>query len=193
MEYPQIGSIYQSKQHYYMVIPMGDSPHNGRTVAVQTPDDSTFGIDEEHFKTLELVYTPSDSTPFAECRQMLMKFNSIKHLEREVGAKAQKNLNVDGAKDDGGKPDPGIIFEGFPRALLAVAEVGTFGAKKYTRGGWQSVPDGVTRYSAAMGRHYLAEAIDPEGIDEDSGSLHMAQVAWNALARLELYLRNNPK
>ena len=100
-----------------------------------------------------------------------------------------KNLNVDGAKDDLGKPDVGLIFEGFPRALLAVAEVGTFGANKYTRGGWQTVPDGINRYSAAMGRHQMLENIDPDARDLDSGMKHDAMVAWNALARLELRLR----
>lgn len=92
-----------------------------------------------------------------------------------------------GAKLDAGKADVGLLFESFPRALLEVAKVADYGAKKYTRGGWRTVPDGQQRYKAAMGRHILAGEI--ETIDE-SGLLHAAQVAWNALATLELKLRD---
>jgi len=56
-----------------------------------------------------------------------------------------------------GKPIASVLGD-FGRALLAVAEVGTFGADKYTRGGWVSVPDGVDRYTDALYRHLLAEA-----------------------------------
>ena len=90
-----------------------------------------------------------------------------------------------GAKLDSEKPDASLLGL-FGMALLEVSKVGTFGAKKYTRGGWQEVPDGVNRYTAAMMRHFLAENLESHG---DEGLLHMAQVAWNALARLELYLR----
>lgn len=91
-----------------------------------------------------------------------------------------------GAKLDAGKPEVGLITSGMPRALLAVAQVGTFGAIKYTREGWLHVRDGQRRYTDAMLRHHLVEH---EVLDHDSGLLHMAQVAWNALARLELFLR----
>lgn len=91
-----------------------------------------------------------------------------------------------GAKLDDGKPDASLLLM-FGRALSEVAAVGTFGAKKYSRGGWQSVPNGRVRYTAAMLRHLLKE--DSEEVDEDIGLLHAAAVAWNALARLELILR----
>lgn len=90
-----------------------------------------------------------------------------------------------GAKLDEGKPDTGLL-QMFGRALLAVSEVGTFGASKYSRGGWRSVPNGVDRYTAALGRHFLEEGF--EKIDPDSNLLHAAHLAWNALARLELIL-----
>lgn len=91
-----------------------------------------------------------------------------------------------GAKLDAGKPDCSLLGY-FSRALLEVARVGTYGAEKYTRGGWQEVDDGYNRYTAAMLRHYFAEA--KEDYDRDIPVLHAAQVAWNALARLELTLR----
>ena len=91
-----------------------------------------------------------------------------------------------GAKLDAGKPRVGLVLSGFSRALAAVGDVGTYGADKYSPRGWEAVPNGIERYTDAMLRHWLAEAM--EDLDE-SGLPHAAQVAWNALARLELMLR----
>lgn len=92
-----------------------------------------------------------------------------------------------GAKLDAGKPMPRLIVGGFSKALMKVAEVGTFGAKKYTEEGWRKVPNGVKRYEDAMLRHYLYEK-GGEKFDSESDLLHAAHLAWNALARLELML-----
>lgn len=95
-----------------------------------------------------------------------------------------------GAKLDSGKaPVMRGVVQYFPRALSLVAGVSLFGATKYTWNGWESVPDGVNRYSDAMGRHLVGEATDGP-IDPETGLMHAAQVAWNALARLELMLRS---
>lgn len=94
-----------------------------------------------------------------------------------------------GAKLDALKPRPALVLGGFSRALTAVVNVGTYGAIKYTARGWEVVPDGVERYSEALMRHWLAEV---QGIEKDQEStfLHAAHLAWNALARLELMLRD---
>lgn len=101
-----------------------------------------------------------------------------------------------GAKLDAGKP---AVWRGllnyFPRACSMVAHVSTLGAQKYAWKGWESVPEGIDRYGDALARHLLDEASQglydngPKGI----GTLHAAQVAWNALARLELILRKLEK
>lgn len=93
-----------------------------------------------------------------------------------------------GAKLDDGKPEADLLQD-FGLALMAVAEVSTYGKRKYSRGGWLHVADGFNRYSAAMMRHWFKESV--EEYDADSDLLHAAQVAWNALARLELMLREN--
>lgn len=94
-----------------------------------------------------------------------------------------------GAKLDAGKPEVlRFALAYFPNALRGVAEVSAFGAKKYTYMGWLTVPDGITRYTEAMGRHLMYE-LEGEEYDGDSGLLHAKQTAWNALARLELMLR----
>ena len=93
-----------------------------------------------------------------------------------------------GAKLDNGKPRHGLVLGAFANALTEVAKVGTFGANKYSDNGWLSVPNGKARYTDALLRHHFAEA-GGEALDEDSGLRHAAHRAWNALAVLELALR----
>ena len=95
--------------------------------------------------------------------------------------------NDPGAKLDAGKVEVGLIFNDMPRALLAVAEIGTYGRHKYTKGGWVHVEEGVERYTNAMDRHRLKESI--ENVDQETKMLHATHLAWNALARLELMIR----
>lgn len=92
-----------------------------------------------------------------------------------------------GAKLDSGKNRLGLVLLGFSRALEEVGRVGTYGAAKYSDSGWKEVPYGVSRYTDAMLRHLCAEGRGEER-DLESGLLHAAQVAWNALARLDLML-----
>lgn len=100
-----------------------------------------------------------------------------------------------GAKLDAGKVD---VLRGaiqyFPRALKAIARVSELGAKKYSWKGWESVPDGIRRYGAALMRHLLADNDESTAVDDGPGGvgaevMHCTQVAWNACARLELVLR----
>ena len=98
------------------------------------------------------------------------------------------DLHAPGAKDDKAKPMAGVLLD-FSRALQTVVDVGTYGAKKYTRTGWATVPEGSQRYTDAMMRHLLAMDVDPDGLDKETGLPHLAHVAWNALAVLELQAR----
>lgn len=104
----------------------------------------------------------------------------------EIDPKGLKQ-NDPGAKFDAGKVEVGLIFDDMPRALLAVAEIGTYGRHKYSKGGWKYVENGIERYTNAMDRHRLKEGI--ETVDRGTEMLHAAHLAWNALARLELMLR----
>jgi hypothetical protein len=80
----------------------------------------------------------------------------------------------------------GILIEQFSNALKSFAAVCTFGAIKYSRGGWQTVPEKEKRYLDALTRHLL----DLHGTDEESGLPHMAHAAWNIMALLELQQRD---
>ena len=93
-----------------------------------------------------------------------------------------------GAKLDQGKNRLGLVVFGFARALQEVGKVGTYGAEKYSANGWMQVPDGQARYTDAMMRHLFKEAIG-EQCDKDTGILHAAHSAWNALARLDFMIR----
>lgn len=97
-----------------------------------------------------------------------------------------------GVKFDSGKtPVWQGLFDYFPRACVAVAKVSAKGAEKYVWKGWESVPDGINRYRNAQARHIVFESID--GIYDKEGFRHLAQNAWNALAALELTLREEEK
>lgn len=109
------------------------------------------------------------------------------------GAPADANaLSTPGAKADAGKPDPTLILNSMPRALMALATVGTFGANKYSRDGWLEVPNGEQRYAAAQDRHRFLRC-QGEPVDTESGLDHEFHEAWNALAKLELKLRRLEK
>lgn len=97
---------------------------------------------------------------------------------------------MSGIKRDNDKIQPTLVLETMARALTAVCEVGTFGAEKYSADNWLLVPDALNRYRNAKHRHMLAAAAG-ETHDSESGLLHAAHEAWNALAVLELQLRGH--
>lgn len=106
---------------------------------------------------------------------------------------AEFDPNGKSAKELGSKLDAGKspVYQGlldyFPRAVRAVADVSAAGAAKYAWKGWETVPDGINRYRNALGRHIVDESI--QGKYDPDGFRHLAQQAWNALAALELTLR----
>ena len=62
-----------------------------------------------------------------------------------------------------------------PRAILAIARVLTFGAKKYAPENWRKCGD-PTRYTGAALRHVLAY-MGGEQRDAESGEHHLAHAA----------------
>lgn len=92
-----------------------------------------------------------------------------------------------GLKFDGDKPRMELLIQGMPRALEAIGAVLTFGAAKYEAHSWQYVEDNHNRYWAAKTRHELARA-KGEQRDPETGMLHLAHEACNALFLLELAL-----
>ena len=93
-----------------------------------------------------------------------------------------------GAKLDSGKQRPSLIQDSMARAIAGVVAVGTFGANKYSDGGWLEVSNGINRYRDAQLRHETKRALG-ELLDPDSGLPHDFHIAWNVLAQVELKAR----
>ena len=80
-----------------------------------------------------------------------------------------------GVKLDTGKLKMSLIPQ---EALIALAEVLTFGAEKYTPDGWRTVKDAKTRYTDALLRHYCAYQSGEEN-DSESGLSHLKHMLTN--------------
>lgn len=96
-----------------------------------------------------------------------------------------------GKKYDNGKSMVGTLTDVFSRALMAVGACIEYGTHKYPNPkNWQFVDDGIRRYRDAMMRHLLKYNA---GIDKDEETKlpHLAHMAWNALAMLELYMQEH--
>ena len=80
----------------------------------------------------------------------------------------------------------------FPRALTEVAKVSTFGAAKHQTlfkdKRWLDPDYTPEMYDDAIVRHVFDRAVEGEINEKDGGCYHLAQIAWDALARLEKLL-----
>ena len=66
-----------------------------------------------------------------------------------------------------------------------IVKVYTAGAKKYAPNNWMHLENGYERYKAALFRH-ICEFERGNWRDADTGCIHLAQVAWNAIAMLHI-------
>lgn len=116
--------------------------------------------------------------------------NDFKRLPWNIPTKYFDD-NQEGKKYDNGKPMAGTLTDVFSRALMAVGACIEFGTHKYPDPkNWQLVDNGIKRYRDAMIRHLLKYNA---GIDKDEETKlpHLAHMAWNALAILELYMQEH--
>lgn len=93
---------------------------------------------------------------------------------------------MEGVKYDDGKPRLGEMIIDFKEPLTELCKVWEYGADKYSKSNWKEVGNGLERYTNAMIRHLLAE--EDNLYDKESGLLHAAHIAFNALARLYFIL-----
>ena len=87
-----------------------------------------------------------------------------------------------------GQPVFSGVLSYFPNALKAVSECSMAGQRQHNQGDklyWDKSKSSDNE--DAMVRHLLDHAVNP--MDED-GVLHLAKVAWRALASLEIYLND---
>ena len=93
-----------------------------------------------------------------------------------------------GCKADAGKIRLSLLKR-FGLALMAVGDLATSGADKYTDHGWAAVEGGTDRYDSALLRHIMKEMF--EEVDPDMNQHHAVSQAWNALARLQLLIEKD--
>jgi len=87
---------------------------------------------------------------------------------------------TEGKKFDNGKANWSLIpFE----VLEKVAEIYTFGAKKYSKNNWKKVKNYKERYFSALMRHLVAYKTG-EKIDPESGFSHLVHAVWNTISLL---------
>lgn len=162
----------------------------GQTYTVACVNEGAYGT--YYIKLVELMKRSPEhnfqATRYAHAELSLVPKEAPKGTARNIETDPSGiSLSTPGAKADAGKLRPSLVLGGFAKALEAVVLVGTKGAAKYTDNGWKEVPNGFARYSDAQGRHELKRN-KGETHDADSGDLHLAHEAWNALAKLQLYL-----
>lgn len=99
---------------------------------------------------------------------------------------------TEGKKYDSNKPMVGTILRVFPYALTAIGMCIQFGTKKYPDpNNWKKNQNALVRYNDSLVRH-LTKYFAGHPLDEETKLPHLAHVAWNALAILELYLMEHP-
>jgi hypothetical protein len=81
-------------------------------------------------------------------------------------------------KKDTGKPMVSLVE---PKFILGMAEILTFGAKKYGVDNWKDARgDDIRRITDALLRHTLAY-VDGEMLDSETGLSHTYSIACNAM------------
>lgn len=94
-----------------------------------------------------------------------------------------------GAKHDSDKPRLDLLPWA---AVLACADVLTFGADKYGAENWQRVPEGKRRFLAASLRHVIAYARG-EWLDPESGLPHLSHALTSLMFVFELASKESAK
>jgi hypothetical protein len=145
---------------------------------------------KQGWEAVEALLMDAEADPDSEASKMVVEALGDHHRASGESDPSGLTASTPGAKLDSGKVDMAQILSSFPRALFAVGSVGLFGAEKYSFEGWLEVSQGVHRYSSAGIRHFLKQFIEGP-IDSDSKMHHLAHEAWNSLAKLELYCREN--
>lgn len=103
---------------------------------------------------------------------------AYEYMKGDAWPECQKNDRADGK----------LRWELLPlETIEQVVRVYTFGAEKYAPDSWQNLDDGYRRYKAALMRHIVAHE-KGEMVDDESGILHLAHAAWNAIAMLHIVM-----
>jgi len=91
-------------------------------------------------------------------------------------------FTTDKPKDKVGKYQPHLLCSSLTEAVARVRE---YGVRKYNgENGWKQ--QSMIDYMDAVGRHYDACRNDPFSRDEESGLLHICQIATDAMFIIQM-------
>lgn len=111
----------------------------------------------------------------------------------ELPERAWELLGGDTLKEKAAKPPIAVgVLQLFPRSMSILALLSKAGADKYgttvSTIRFLDTPSGYDLHTDALVRHIVDEKLEGPVNHKDGGALHAAQAAWNALARLEIFL-----
>lgn len=127
-----------------------------------------------------------------DARELYMKF---KDREEQIIKDSEKKEEIksssEGAKANKNKAQLSLLFKQFPKALEAIVRCSEYGHEKYKETdfdylNYTRVEGGSKTYADASLRHRIET-----GNDFESGLPHQFHSAWNALAELELWIKEN--
>ena len=120
-------------------------------------------------ETCSCYYSPSELKE--------IKKENFKTTHQELQEEKEITKEFYEAKYDQGKPRFDLLDPIFEEEIAQILE---FGARKYEANSWQTIPDPMNRYIAAMRRHLNAMQ-QGEYLDPDSGLPHHAHMSCNAM------------
>ena len=127
---------------------------------------------------------------FVEKMREAVKRQSNTLGEEAAPSRTEKALAEKAAK----APIAGGVLQLFPRAMYHLALTSKAGADKYGTTvntiKFLDTPGAYELHTDAMIRHVVDEKLEGPASHKDGGLLHPVMVAWNALARLEVFLKN---
>lgn len=127
----------------------------------------------------------NDPVEWFQCKDQQTTYTSSEESMR--GGRRSAIIQVPDQKKDEGKPAVGQMKSDFPRALLMLAKLTSYGIKEGKPAGeWKNIPNALARFENAHGRHDLEMHLRER--DKESMFLHAAHRAWDAMAVLELIL-----
>lgn len=122
------------------------------------------------------------------CNQTNEALDSVfEGIEKNRENERKKAKKAD--RDNKGKRKLSYLLQ-FPHAMDSLVYVCEQGENKYGRNNWKNGGRKYTEYVDSCLRH-LQSAINNQDIDQELGSFHLANAAWNCLALLEMYITNN--
>lgn len=151
---------------------------------VRGKDGNLYGINEKNdVRIKELsVYQPLNEEVISSKSKVIPK-EKIEEANDCI-FRERPSENSKGKKND--FLDDKLRWDLLPMAEIEdIVKVYHAGSKKYGDNNWQNLENGFERYRAALMRH-LMEYMKGERVDADTGSWHLAQVCWNAIAMLWL-------